>query len=260
MIIEENANHMSLLDQVSFDLQKAIFEFKDEKIGLRMLAAKMKIHEKTLKRLISKENKPGYQTLYKIYRVLTPARNDSDLLMLVPEIIKSELEKGNPKIQTSDVIFHSDLEEELLRDRCFGEIYFMAGCGPLSVEYVGFRFGEHGSETMKRMLKLGVLDLTKNGQLILGKNQINMSAQTIKVLGLQLMDRFFRANETDEKGENFIGIYAEGLTNEAYQELLNVDEEAYRKKIEICRKKENRGNIKVVTFMATDKMNPGIKK
>lgn len=251
---------LSLNEQVSRDLSAALCEYKDEKIGIRLLASRMHIHEKTLKRLLLKEHTPGYQTLYKLYRVLSNSKNDSELLEKVSPIVKAALERGNPKVMSKEIIFHSDLEDELVRDRCFSEIYFMAGCGPLSKEYIGFRFGEHGLETMRRMLKLEVLDVQKDGSLVIGKNQINMSASTIKLMGLQLIDRFLRPEMTDDNGENFEGIYAEGLSEEAYNEWLKIDEEAYRKKIELCRKKENRGKIKAFTFMATDKLNPGIKK
>lgn len=251
---------LSLNEQVAHDLSAALCEYKDEKIGIRLLASRMNIHEKTFKRLLLKEHTPGYQTLYKLYRVLSNSKNDSQLLENVAPIVKEALERGNPKVMSKKIIFHSDLEDELVRDRCFSEIYFMAGCGPLSKEYIGFRFGEHGLETMRRMLKLEVLDVQKDGSLVIGKNQINMSASTIKLMGLQLIDRFLRPEMTDDNGENFEGIYAEGLSEEAYNEWLKIDEEAYRQKIELCRKKENRGKIKAFTFMATDKLNPGIKK
>lgn len=250
----------NLKEQVQMDLNASLCEYKDEKIGLRIMCSKMNVHEKTIKRLLALEHTPGYQTLYKIYRVLVHAKNDTQLLEKVPPLVKAALVKGNPKVQTKEVIFHSDFEDELIRDRCFSEIYFMAGCGPLSKEYIGFRFGDHGLETMRRMLKMEVLDVLKDGTLILGKNQINMSATTIKLMGLQLVDKFLRAEMTDENGENFEGIYAEGLSEEAYNEWLKIDEEAYRKKIELCRNKENRGKIKAFTFMATDKLNPGLSR
>ncbi len=261
MFTTENTHFSSIPEQVSHDLKAILLEFKDEKIGMRLISSRMGIHEKTLKRLIAQDNKPGYQTLYKIYRVITSVRNDSELLDNVAPCIKDALIKGNPKVQTnSEIIFSSDLEEELLRDRCFSEIYFMAGCGPIAKEYIGFRFGEHGIDTLKKMLKLQVLDVSKDGQIILGKNQINISAEAIKVLGLHLVDRFSRPEQTDESGENFLGVYAEGLSPEAYNEWLKIDEEAYRKKIELCRDMKNRGTIRAFTFMTTDKMNPGLKK
>ena len=249
-----------LKSQVAHDLQAHLLQFKDEKVGLRMMSNRMGIHEKTLKRIIRLENKPGYQTLYKIYRVLIGAPNDTLLFEKAPSLVRDALKKGNPKPLTKEVTYSVDIEDEILRDRCFSEIYFMAGCGPITQEYIGFRFGQHGVETMKKMLKMDVLEIQQDQTLVLGKNQANLSAQSIKALGLQFTDRFSRAEETDVEGENFMGIYAEGLSQDAYNEWLKIDEEAYRKKIELSRNPKSKGVIRAVTFMMSDKMNPGIKK
>lgn len=247
-----------LKNQVTHDLEKALVQFKDEKIGLRLLSNKMKVHEKTLKRILAGENRPGYQTLYKIYRVLLSANNDTQLMEMAPEVVANALKKGNPKTISSDIIFSVDIEEELQKDRAFLEIYFLAGTGPVTKEFVSYRFGEHGMETLKKMLKLAVLDVQKDGTFILGKNQANLGPEAIKNCALHLLNRFIRPEATDTNGENFMGIYAEGLNEKAYNEWLKIDEEAYQKKIELTRNKENHGHIRAITFVSTDKMNPGI--
>lgn len=253
------SNEQDLLShQVCKDLRKAISQYKDEKIALRMLSNKMKIHEKTLKRLLNAENKPGYQTLYKVYRVLLSAPNDTILLEMAPPIVAEALEKGNPKTINEDIIFCVDIEEEIQKDRAFLEIYFLAATGPVTQEFISYRFGEHGMEIAKKMLRIGALDVQRDGTFILGKNQANLGAQTIKNCALHLIDRFSRPEATDQEGENFMGIYAEGLSKEAYNEWLKIDEEAYRKKIELTKDKSNLGQIRAVTFISTDKMNPGI--
>jgi len=259
MTIETSMKFQDLKSQVAHDLSAHLLQFKCEKVGIRMMSDKMGIHEKTLKRIIRCENKPGYQTLYKIYRVLLETRDDSLLFERVPELVKQALEKGNPKPLKKEITYHNDIEEEIMRDRCFSEIYFMAGCGPLTQEYIGFRFGEHGQETMRKMLKMGVLELLKDQTLILGKHQANLSAESIKVLGLHFTQRFLRPEQTDNEGENFMGIYAEGLSVEAYDQWLKIDEEAYQKKVELSRNPKSRGNIRAITFMMSDKMNPALK-
>lgn len=244
--------------QVCEDLQKALLQYKDEKIALRILSNKMKVHEKTLKRILTAQNRPGYQTLYKIYRVLLNAPNDTLLFEMAPPIVASALEKGNPKTISKDIIFSVDTEEEIQKDRAFLEIYFLAGTGAVTKEFISFRFGEHGMETAKKMLKLGVLDVQKDGTFILGKNQANLGAEAIKNCALHLVNRFARPEATDQEGENFMAIYAEGLSKEAYNQWLKIDEEAYRKKIELTKDKNNHGHIRAITFVSTDKMNPGI--
>ncbi|MDD0853257.1 hypothetical protein HBN50_09115 [Halobacteriovorax sp. GB3] len=245
-------------DQVAYDLDKAISQFNDPKKGLRILSSKMQIHEKTLKRLIQGENKPGHQTLYKIYRVLTDSKNDSELLDLVSPIIRDTIEKKSFKPLDQELIYTLDIEQEMIRDRAFSEIFFLAATGPLTKEFITFRYGEHGLETLKKMIKLGAIEVQQDGTLILGKARTNLRAESIKQLSIQMLERFLRPEATDDNNENHMAIYCEGLNDEGYQEWINIDEQAYKKKIEIANNKNYQGHIRGITFQCVDKMNPGI--
>lgn len=65
---------------------------------------------------------------------------------------------------------------------------------------------------------------------------------------------------TDEMGENYIALYAEGLNACAYEEWLAIDEEAFSKKLQLSKNPESRGDIRAVTFMFTEKMQTNAKK
>lgn len=243
-----------LKDQLALDLKNYLAQYSNQTIGLRLMSQDMGIHKRTLLRLIEGENKAGYLTLYKIYRVIYNTRNDSDVFKRAPEVIQQALKAGNPKPVDREINYSVDIEQEICRDRCFGEIYLLAGCGSISQDLVLFRFGQYGLETVNRMLKLRVLTETKQGHYILGENQANLSAQTIKYLGMDLIQRFSDPERTDDLGENFMGLYVEGLSEEGYQEWLKIEEESYQKKIELASKSQFKGHIKAFTFQVTDKL------
>lgn len=212
----------------------------------------MEIHEKTLVRLLNNENKAGYITLYKIYRVLTDAPNDTELLNLVPESIKQHLIKYNPKKTNDGIVFSSTIESEIARDSVFMEIFFMAGAGEITRREVSSRFGSNGLETVEKMIRLGVLKELTPEKYIIGNQQANLSPALLKKAGLHLSEKHLKADQAEVRGNNFVGLFAEGLSEDTYQEWLRIDEEAYDKKVALASRPGAKGSKRAFTFMATD--------
>lgn len=59
---------------------------------------------------------------------------------------------------------------------------------------------------------------------------------------------------SDDEGENYIALYAEGLSEEAYNNWIKIDEEAFAKKVELSKQTHARGTLRAITFMLTEKM------
>jgi hypothetical protein len=245
-----------LRQQVAADLSRKLSEYRDPKKGLRIMAQIMGIHEKTLRRLMDCENRAGYQTLLKIYRALFNSNNDAQLLELVPAIVKRHLEKHNPKTFERHVSYTLDIERELNRDPVFTEVYFLAGTGGVTRDYVSFQYGQYGERLLMRMNEEQIVVSVGKGLFELGPNQATLGPETLKKIGLQLVESFLKPDEGDQLGENFHALYAEGLSEEAYNRWIKIDEEAYRQKIEIAKDPNNHGSRKAFTFLATDTLRP----
>lgn len=246
------SNMQVLKDRVALDLERKLQEYRDPRVGTRLLAKKMEINERTLKRLLQRENRPTYQTLLKIYGVIHQTTNPAQIVELVPDIVKNEILKHFPEVTELKAAPMQEIETELLYDRCFSDLYVMAGCGPLSLEFVQYRYGIHGVETLEKMVELRALKRTDEGQYIIGDNQVNLSAETLKRIGLNIVEKFSKPQNTELGGDNLIAFYAEGLSEEAYDDWLKVDERAFREKIKISQKPGAKGNKKVFTYMVTD--------
>lgn len=243
-----------LIEQVSRDLSSKIADYRNVKIGARILSEKIGVSERTLYRLINKENKPTYQTLFKIYRALFNTSNETLLLELIPRIVREEIEKTNPNKSKKSINFHHDIETEIYYDKCFAEIYFLAACAPVTNELIQFRYGISGMQTLEKMLELKALSLTDKGHYILGENQANFSAKTLKRVGLSLIEKFSKPENAEIYGNNLIGFYAEGLSDEAYDRWLKVDEKAFEEKVNIANEPGAKGLKRSFTFMVTDSL------
>lgn len=245
---------MNLRDQVAIDLKNYMEQFSDPKKGLRLASIKIGIHKKTLKRLIDKENTPTYLTLYKIYREIFSIRNDSILLQMVPDVVKKELIKENPKDILKDIQFNVEVEDEICSDPVFMDIYFLSNAGLLTREFVQFKFGEYGMNIVSKMLNENILEVDSYGVFKQGTNQANLSPVTIKRSALYIINKYFTPSNCEDKGKNFCGIYFEGLTPEGFNEWLKVDYEAYHKKVELAKQYRDPRGIKAFTFAVTDSL------
>lgn len=242
----------ALKKQVSIDLKRKLDEFNDPKKGIKVMAMLMGIHEKTLKRLIDCENRPGHQTVFKIYRVLFHSQNDTQLLELVPNPIKEFLIKAHPRGLNDTIRYNINVEAELKKDPVFCEIYFLAGSGGVTREFISFHYGKYGERVLDKMVDQDVLAPLGKNNYTLGTNQASMTVETMALIGQHLTERYFKAENTDELGQNYISLHAQGLSEEAYNEWLKIDKEAYLKKCEIAKDSNNWGDIKAFTFNVTD--------
>lgn len=241
-----------LREQVAIDLKQKLTEFNDAKKGLKAMAMLMGIHEKTLKRLIDCENRPGYQTVFKIYRVLYHSNNDTQLLEMVPKAVRDFLLKAHPRGLSDTVHYSINIERELQRDPVFCEIYFLCGAGGVTKEYISYHYGRYGERTLDRMIDQDIVAAINKNTFILGTNQASFTGETLSAVGQHLVQRFHKPDDGDELGENYLSLYAEGLNEEAYNEWLKIDKEAFQKKIKIAENKSNWGEIKAFCFGVID--------
>jgi hypothetical protein len=255
----EKQQHRTLESQVKLlkeivatDLEKKLSEFKSRKIGVRLFAQKINVNERTVTRLLKQENRPTYQTLLKIYGVIFNTLNESLIVELAPEIVANEIKKHYPEVVNKRSSPMPDIGNDVLHDRCFTDLYVMASCGPLSLDFVQYRYGIHGVETIDRMVELRVLKTTKEGHYIPGANEVEFTPKVLKRVGQSISEKFSKPDNSELGGENLIAFYAEGLSDEAYDEWLQVDEQAFKKKVEISQRSGAKGNKKVFTYMVTD--------
>ena len=245
--------HPDLQTQVRAELDLKLGEFDDAKRGLKVLSQLMGIHEKTLKRLLDGENKPGPQTLLKIYRVLLDTDDDSLVILKTTGHVRSVLKKAYPHVR-STLMLKPEIERELLKDRTLMELYVLCGTNGVSRDFILYQYGQHGLTLLKKLQDSGVVTLNTKGEYVLGNKQASLGPEGLKQMGIHLVEKFARPDQADELGENYLSLYAVGLNEEAYQAWLKIEEEAFERKMELARDEVNHGDLKVFTFNCTDKI------
>ena len=249
----QNISELSELKQVvANDLEKKLKEYSNRKVGLRLLSQKMDINSRTLTRLLEQENRPTYQTLLKIYHTIFQTKDFSLLEERAPEQVIKEIKKHCPDIKDQVSVSLPKIDNELLYDRFFCELYVQAGCGPISKEFIQYRFGVIGLETIEKMIELQAIILTKNNQYIIGPNQPRFSAEIIKRMGLSISEKYSNPKNGEVAGSNYSAFYAEALSEEAYDKWLAIDERAFKEKVQVTKEDKNKGSLKVFTYMVTD--------
>ncbi len=245
---------LDLREQVSKDLNQKLSEFNDPKKGIKVMSMLMGIHEKTLKRLIDCENKPGHQTLLKIYRVLCNSQNDHELFHKVPNVVKEFIIKTSPRSFNENTVYHIDVDEELKRDPIFCEIYLLLGTGGVSKEYIGFNYGAYGERVLEKMLLQKIAAPLRKDFFVLGVNQAPLDGETLSHIGQHLIKRFHKPENGDEPGKNYFSFYALGINKETYHKWIEIDKKAFQEKIKLAKDKNNHGTIRAFTVGIVDTM------
>jgi hypothetical protein len=238
--------------RVCEDLNCYLESTGDPRRRIKSLAAKTGIHEKTLHRLSLRQNRPTYMTIFKIYRQLFSEQDDAKLLELVPDVVAQYLRRANPQTFEQKKTYSYDLEKELRANPIAAELTVLAATGPIKTGFVRARYGAYGMKVLGELIERRVVRAISHEEVVSGEAQINMAPETVVAFGLQMARSYLRPDLCYETGENFISFYAEGLSEAAYQKWLEIDAEAFQKKINLAKKTENHGDLRAFTFCATD--------
>lgn len=241
-----------VVDQVSIDLKKILKSSANIKNKLRIISEKMEIDKKTLLRLSQKGSKPNYITVFKIYRTLLNEFDDSKVLERCPEVIRLYLKNANPQTLEKNISYTSRIDKELHSNPIFAEIYVLCSTGATLRSEIELRFGIYGINLIEKMLKLNVLAESRKDEYVLGLNQTNIKPETILSIGSHISASYAKPENAYELDQNLLCFYSEGLTDEAYQQWIQIDHEASRRKIELASKSVSKGKKRAFTFCVTD--------
>lgn len=250
---ESPLSQLGLREQVQKDILKYLEHFENSKKALVSLSKRSEIHVKTLRRLIQTSHNPNYQTLHKLYSVLLGAFNVQEIIAAAPQVVREKLQKTDPQIsQNARFSYLANVESELVNDRVFAELYVLAEVAPFTRNTVQKRFGEYGLEVLHKMLDMRVVHLQKDGTFNLGSLRASFGAAAIKKVGLQLTQSYCKPENTDANYANNMSLYFESVTETTYRKWIDIDEQAFKKKLELLQQPGSKGTLPVFTFVCTD--------
>ena len=148
---------LCIKSQLALDVANFLDEFPNKSLGLRFLSKEAGVNEKTIKRILQKENKPTYQTLMKLYPVLISEDNQQKLIERCPEVVRNVLEKRSPRknfVQTEE---SSHFLELVKREPLMAELYILVGTGTLYKSAISYRYGQYGIELLDKLENAGFI-------------------------------------------------------------------------------------------------------
>lgn len=246
------------LYQVQKDLKIALKEFPRESTGIKVLADKMGVHTRTLKRILKGTHTPSYQTILKIYRYFLGSKSDRETILKAPHLLGEYLlnEKENFSLANEDADFSTEIDILLNTDSVFRSIYIETATGNVTKERIGYMHGQMGIKVLEYMKDLGVIEEFEEGIFKSSTNRASLQTETLYSLSNFLISNHFYTEKAALAGENGLTVFTEGLNKDAYNELLKIDWEAKQKKIQVLKNPKNKGEIKAWSVTITDTLSP----
>ena len=240
--------------RVALDLADHLDRYKSKTFGIRTLAQKSGLNEKTIKRLLAQENQPTYQTLFKLYSVILKETNFKKLLAKCPAVVARFLEKHSPMDSVSNTSENQDFLDLIRTEPLLGELYVLAGTVTLKRDEVSLRFGLYGLELLERLSHLGLIYEFKKGHFTISEDGPNMDGAELKALGEYFVRKYADPQKTEQKGESLISFYCYGLNEEGRKEWLSIETEAFYKKMDVAKNPDYQGKDPVFSFQVTDRV------
>lgn len=264
--MNQEINHSSLdqsarMLRIQKDIRNAISEYPRESTGIKIMAEKVGLNEKTLKRILKGTHSPTIKTVIKIYRYLTGTLNDKDTVMAMPKVFENFVSSQHDNFILSkdqNVTFSKDIDSLIENDSIFRFIYIETATGNLTKSLVGYEYGKGGLRVLEKMLEKNVIKEIEPELYTSSTNRGTLPIETSFELGRFLIENKFNTEKCRLMGENICSVYFEGVTREAYNELLVVDWEAAQRKKEILKDKRNNGDIKYWSAQYTDTLSKNL--
>jgi len=239
---------------VQTDLMTALEEFPRESTGIKILAQKMSLSDKTLKRIVKGTHTPSYQTILKIYRYLLGTKNDRETVLSMPHSLSTlmKVEHDNMSLLDEEISFTDEIDSLLKNDSIFRAIYVETAAGKIHKNKIGYDFGQHGLKVLEKMVQLNIVKEIESDFYTTSVNRGSLSPETAYELSKYLLDNKFSSEKSGLRGENFYSLYFESVNSDTYNEILKIDWESMQKKKALLSNKDNIGNIKLWTINYTD--------
>ncbi|MCR9204351.1 MAG: hypothetical protein NXH75_07235, partial [Halobacteriovoraceae bacterium] len=205
---------VSLEDQVALDLANYLECFPNKTFAIRILAKESGLNQKTIRRLLARENRPTYQTLFKLYSIFLDVDNYSELMRICPPVVAKKIADYNPDDGTNQESKSLELLTFFKNEPLFAELFVLAGTGPLIRNAIAFRYGEYGLEVLDKLKEEGLIQEVEKDTYSLSRHTPPMDGECLKFLGEYFIHRFSKPGNAQIHNENTINFYAESLNEE----------------------------------------------
>ncbi len=253
-IPSNNDTRLILKEQIYNDLIILLSQFNNQDIGLRLLSQKIRISEKTLKRIIKYKPVPHKTTIIKFYSYFFNVINDKKQTSseFHNNIKINYLDNTLSNIFTNDEVIK--IEKLLTSSSIALDLYLYSRSGVFDKKFVKEEYGNNGLSILNILIKLNVLiEIDKKLYTASTKNIIKGPSIISSVIQ-RLMENHFRPEKLEELGENHAFYAVEGVSQKTKDNLLQLSKKFYTEIVKIMTDKNNHGNQKVFLLSIVDNL------
>ena len=213
------------------------------------------LDESSFRRNINKKTTPSPNTLRAFYSYVFQEDRDEILLELVPPIIKNNLLlnfkiSNLPKSNGDESRY---IDNQITSDYLFSELYtYTAFDNGTSLKSIQEEFGKRAMRVVNEMIAKDILKLdTKTNQVYPGRNRATYSHEVICELAKTCISQVQLHPEIIE-GQRMNYVNFQDLNSEGLNALIQIEDDAYKKKLKVINNSIFQGKIKVFTLGFTD--------
>ncbi|HAZ12213.1 MAG: hypothetical protein A2X86_03160 [Bdellovibrionales bacterium GWA2_49_15] len=232
------------------DLERILGTYRNREIGLRLLAEKTGLSEKTLKRIQSESSDPHANTLRAFYlyffKMIQIGEEEAADYQLIRSIVEKETMTFNGR--SGD----EDLRQVMASDPIFRQVFLLSRTGLVLRSEIERSFGLYGLKIIDLMLKHDVIievdkHVYKEGPVTVSKN-----GEIIKKVILECISANLDAEALNERGMNTAFYAVEGITPAAREQLLCRIDEIKQEIFNILADPAAKGEERIFVTMAMD--------
>jgi|GEM_PF-3086517 len=242
--------------QLQNDLKLLLSQYRNPEIGLRLVAEKINISEKTLKRALNAVCDPHANTLKSFYTHFFKVMNEEVTSLEIYQTIKKIIKTESLSKISFDVKAEETSSNELMRlleqDLAFRQIFIFSRTGVVTQKWVIEQFGAYGVRILEQMVMLGILLEIDRGIYKQGPRGVEKSALAVKKIILELNQQYLDSVKLEERGENSAFYALEGLSLEAKEKLLEKLDNVKSEIAQFINDPKNLGQERVFVTFAMD--------
>lgn len=217
------------------------------------------VDESTLRRNLNQKHAPSAKTLRAFYAFKFKEERDEILLGLVPEAVSKVLERHYHVMQTPLSTGNQSrrIDIQISNDVHFAELYsFTAFEHGTALETIQDEFGRRSIQKINEMIASGILFYNpKTKKVYPGKHRSTYSRDAVQALAIASINNVSAKQGTNE-GEEIGYIQFANLSTPALKELIEVEQEAHRRKLAIFNNPQNLGENKIFACSFVDSFTP----
>lgn len=222
---------LSLTEQIVEDLIsfKQTKGFESDRKLRDYFTKNSRVNGRSITRIINGETTlPSVDTVFHIYSTLLETSEYTEILKRAPRVVSNFINSYSHKNTIPKE--SSELANRYLHENQLAMKLYFQCCGHgIRLTEIQKDHGEAGILEIFRMEKMHIVKIDSESKVKLGSTGLNLSVTNHAEISSFMMKQFYRPSATLKKGSNFISSRWESVSPQAYNEMINVLEEAMSK-------------------------------